>query len=407
MASNLGSIKEALELSKEEQNSVSLPLNLCYGEVAPKGFFVVGRLLGWRSFNFEALKNTITNAFNPIRGLDIRLIDIGLEADDNPSCIELDRVDRVDFMVHVHDLPLRSMTREMAEFVGNQLGQSKENRSSHSRMNIYRIFVIGCGRLGHISNSVNANWIRGLMIRWILFRLVRGSVASPPLALRSRGTPTAPARPDFVYPGHSPTTILYPNRTGANIFSYTPTPSSSSHSPSPISESSPSLTYITSSHPNTTTIPLLSPYKHGTTISISTYGTTSTISSPLPPIPTQLAPPSMSANPPPTTTTHIIPNDLIDIPLTFLANPHSPTSQSQLSSTQSNKGRKKPGTRKIISISRKRKLIDEVLDASETPLKVTKQIDDENMDQSTQEVTSSLQPFHFEAAWCHHMIVRP
>ncbi|KAK4434247.1 hypothetical protein Salat_0587400 [Sesamum alatum] len=55
--------------------------------------------------------------------------------------------------------------------------------------------------------------------------------ASPPPALRSSGTPTAPARPEFVYPGRSPTITLNPNRRGANVFNYTPTPSSSSHRP--------------------------------------------------------------------------------------------------------------------------------------------------------------------------------
>ncbi|KAK4431366.1 hypothetical protein Salat_0898700 [Sesamum alatum] len=46
-----------------------------------------------------------------------------IDADDNPARTYLEWVD---FYIHVHDLPLRRRTKEMAEFIGNQLGQFRD-----------------------------------------------------------------------------------------------------------------------------------------------------------------------------------------------------------------------------------------------------------------------------------------
>ncbi|KAL0430791.1 UNVERIFIED_CONTAM: hypothetical protein Sradi_0705100 [Sesamum radiatum] len=148
-------MKEALRLSEEESSECMVPLGIWHNNSDPKGFYMVDRLLGRRSFNFEALKNTLINSFNPIKGLDIRLIEEGrilltfahtldrkrvvdggpwafeknllvlseVDGDDNPARIELNWVD---FAVHVHDLPLSRMTKEMAEFIGNQIGKFRE-----------------------------------------------------------------------------------------------------------------------------------------------------------------------------------------------------------------------------------------------------------------------------------------
>ncbi|KAK4433996.1 hypothetical protein Salat_0562300 [Sesamum alatum] len=155
MADDMRNLKEALSVSEIERNSVMVPLGLWHGETETKGFFLVGRLLGCRSVNFEALKHTLMNVFNPIKGLDIRLIENGrflfnfvhhldrkrvmdngpwafeknllilrvLEEDDDPAAINLDWAD---FFVHVHGLSLGRMSRNMAEFIGNQIGKFRD-----------------------------------------------------------------------------------------------------------------------------------------------------------------------------------------------------------------------------------------------------------------------------------------
>ncbi|KAK4432816.1 hypothetical protein Salat_1043800 [Sesamum alatum] len=75
MAEELGKMKEVLGLSELEQRSVMVPLGSWQGDSEVPSFFMVGRLLSRRSFNFEALKNTLMNVFNPIKGLGIRLIE--------------------------------------------------------------------------------------------------------------------------------------------------------------------------------------------------------------------------------------------------------------------------------------------------------------------------------------------
>ncbi|KAL0434901.1 UNVERIFIED_CONTAM: hypothetical protein Sradi_0198000 [Sesamum radiatum] len=46
-----------------------------------------------------------------------------MEGDDNSSRVDLNWVD---FFIHIHDLPLNRMTGEMAEFIGNQIGQFRD-----------------------------------------------------------------------------------------------------------------------------------------------------------------------------------------------------------------------------------------------------------------------------------------
>ncbi|KAL0287553.1 UNVERIFIED_CONTAM: hypothetical protein Sradi_7122900 [Sesamum radiatum] len=155
MASELNKMKDALNLSEMEQHSVIVPLGLWHGESDSPGYYLVVKLLSRWSFNFEALKNTLLNSFNPIKGLEMRLIDNGcilfnfahtidrkrvieggpwafeknllvlkaIEEDDDPASIDLNWVN---FFVHVHGLLLGRMSRHMAEFIGNQLGQFRD-----------------------------------------------------------------------------------------------------------------------------------------------------------------------------------------------------------------------------------------------------------------------------------------
>ncbi|KAK4428542.1 hypothetical protein Salat_1154000 [Sesamum alatum] len=127
-----------------------MPLGLWHSDITQQGYFLVGKLLGRHTFNFEAFKTTMLNSFNR-RGMDFRLIEEGrilfrfnhsldrrkvmeggpwaldknllvlrqIEENDNPAHIDLSWTD---FYIHVHDLPLSRMMKEIATFIGNQLG---------------------------------------------------------------------------------------------------------------------------------------------------------------------------------------------------------------------------------------------------------------------------------------------
>ncbi|KAK4422676.1 hypothetical protein Salat_1850100 [Sesamum alatum] len=128
-----------------------VPLGAWQDDTDSEGYYLVGRILGRRSFNFEALKHTLTNSFNVIKGLEIRLIENGrllfkfahtldrkrvidggpwsfeknllvlkaVEGDDDPVQTDLNWID---FSVHIHGLPIGRMSRNMAELIGNQIG---------------------------------------------------------------------------------------------------------------------------------------------------------------------------------------------------------------------------------------------------------------------------------------------
>ncbi|KAK4412627.1 hypothetical protein Salat_2909800 [Sesamum alatum] len=155
MTDDLYNLGKALPYSDDEQRSIILPLGIWDGDVEPQGFFLVGKLPGRRHFNFEAFKATMSNSFNPGRGLEIRLIEEGrllfkfnhildrrrvldsgpwsfekhllvlqpVEDNENPSRIDLNWAE---FYIHVHDLPLKRMTKDITAFIGNQLGVFKE-----------------------------------------------------------------------------------------------------------------------------------------------------------------------------------------------------------------------------------------------------------------------------------------
>ncbi|KAK4428970.1 hypothetical protein Salat_1197000 [Sesamum alatum] len=89
MAHEMGKMKEALNFAEAENNSVMVPLGLWHGDAESQGFYQ----------NLIALKI--------------------VEEDDDPATVELNWAD---FSVHVHSLSLGRMSRNMAAFIGNQLG---------------------------------------------------------------------------------------------------------------------------------------------------------------------------------------------------------------------------------------------------------------------------------------------
>ncbi|KAK4433454.1 hypothetical protein Salat_1107700 [Sesamum alatum] len=118
-------------------------------------FCVVGRLLSNKGFHFDSLRSTILQSFNPLKGADVKLIGDNrwlfrfnhhldqrrvlenypwafdkhllilhsVDAEENPATVDLEWCE---FHVHVHDLPLGKMTREMAEFIGNHIGKFRD-----------------------------------------------------------------------------------------------------------------------------------------------------------------------------------------------------------------------------------------------------------------------------------------
>ncbi|KAK4413817.1 hypothetical protein Salat_2794500 [Sesamum alatum] len=397
MADDMGKMAEALSETDLELGSVMVLLTLWHDNIDAPGFYLVGRILGRRNFNFEAMKNTLMNAFNPIKELEIRLIDNGrilfnfahtldrqrvidsgpwafdknllilkvVEADDDPTKIDLDWAD---FFFHVHGLSLGRMTRNMAEFIGNQIGRFRDvdmGRGAESTITFTyeRLpnFCYWCGCFEHILKLCEHQYEPGFDASQDPLPYGPWLRATTPAQLRSRGVNYPPPRPSIVTIGPPTTSHLAP--PSSHYVSTIPSPPS------------PSLT------PNIVNTLLVQSSNHHA-LTIQTYSTT------FPAITTtRRSPTTVSTATAPQPLPHLVPHPppisqaLTDVPLTFTATSNPSLSHSQLSST-SGKGKKKSGNRKIISVPRKRKLIDEILDAIESPSKCVKQTNVDSMDQS-------------------------
>ncbi|KAL0359794.1 UNVERIFIED_CONTAM: hypothetical protein Sangu_0828800 [Sesamum angustifolium] len=75
MASPLDRLGASLSLTEEEDAGIVLPAGLWHADPVPQGFFIVGRLLSMKPFHPEALQTTLKAAFNPVRGMDFKLIE--------------------------------------------------------------------------------------------------------------------------------------------------------------------------------------------------------------------------------------------------------------------------------------------------------------------------------------------
>ncbi|KAL0439587.1 UNVERIFIED_CONTAM: hypothetical protein Slati_2441700 [Sesamum latifolium] len=349
-----------------------VPLGLWHGESDSPGYYLVGRLLGRQSFNFEALKNTLLNSFNLIKGLEMRLIDNGrilfnfahtidrkrvieggpwafeknllfltaIEEDDDPASIDLNWVD---FFVHVHGLSLRRMSRHMVEFIGNQLGKFRDVELDNGSQ------VWGSSLRIRVGLNVNKPLRRVLKLHTVL-------------GAESTISFTYERLPNFCYwcghLGHIMKFCELNNpppkdpRRGVAIFNYI------TYVPQPISEITP-----------------VTPISSQITTDIS-----SSVHNPrLAPLPSTLHTDQA---------THTAPIYSSSTPVTPLA--HNPAVTSPLHvinhisalSLLQNQGRKKAGSRKFITVLRKRKLVGESLDTSESPSKYAKQTDDGAIDQS-------------------------
>ncbi|KAL0437567.1 UNVERIFIED_CONTAM: hypothetical protein Sradi_0464600 [Sesamum radiatum] len=155
MDDKIAKFDRAVSLSAEEESGAVIHLGLWHSESEPAGFCLVDRLLSHRSIHFDAMRTTLEVAFNPIRGMETKLIEdnrilfrfhhkldrqrvfdnapwayeknllvLGMVHEhDSPKRINLDWCE---FHVLVHDLPIGKMTKDMAVFLGNQLGRFKD-----------------------------------------------------------------------------------------------------------------------------------------------------------------------------------------------------------------------------------------------------------------------------------------
>ncbi|KAL0347721.1 UNVERIFIED_CONTAM: hypothetical protein Scaly_1788100 [Sesamum calycinum] len=157
MESELGQFGSSLSLTEEEETGLVFPTGLWHSESLAMGFFVVGRLISSKSFHPEALHTTLRAAFNPVRGMDIKLIEgdrfllkffhvldrdrvlarcpwayeknllvlASVEVADDPKLIDLNWCD-FHIHIHIHGLPLGKMNQDVASYIGRKLGKVKE-----------------------------------------------------------------------------------------------------------------------------------------------------------------------------------------------------------------------------------------------------------------------------------------
>ncbi|KAL0325207.1 UNVERIFIED_CONTAM: hypothetical protein Sradi_5090000 [Sesamum radiatum] len=146
------------------------------GNTENDAFLLVGRLLTPRTFRYDVMSSTLSTLLRPARGMDVRLVGDNrfllrfnhmvdrdralmgcpwtfdrnlvilqsVSEDENPLEVDLNWCQ---FYVHVHDLPLRLMTREAAEDIGYRLGQELTAALAYERL---PNFCYICAIMGHI-----------------------------------------------------------------------------------------------------------------------------------------------------------------------------------------------------------------------------------------------------------------
>ncbi|KAI8007871.1 Uncharacterized protein LOK49_LG07G01649 [Camellia lanceoleosa] len=152
MADSLLDLTSTLSLTSEEDTVVSLGGDSTRLTMGKLDMYLVGKLLTRRPFNFDAMKSTLLSMWQPTKGMQVRVIGDNLfvfvfghvldkrrvllngpwtfdkhllmlgEMDPNvqPSDIQLTSVQ---FWVHVCNLPLILMNKEVGQIVGNSVGQ--------------------------------------------------------------------------------------------------------------------------------------------------------------------------------------------------------------------------------------------------------------------------------------------
>ncbi|KAL0409765.1 UNVERIFIED_CONTAM: hypothetical protein Sradi_1910900 [Sesamum radiatum] len=152
MEANLERLKQTLALTEDEEAGMEVVVTERLGNDEQRGYPLVGRLLTPRAFRYDVLRSTLIAVIRPIRGMEVKLLSdhrfllrfndsadrdralrgclwafdrnlviLGaIKDEENPLAVQLTWCP---FYVHVHGLPLRWMTSEIAESMGNRLGQ--------------------------------------------------------------------------------------------------------------------------------------------------------------------------------------------------------------------------------------------------------------------------------------------
>ncbi|KAK4430910.1 hypothetical protein Salat_0852900 [Sesamum alatum] len=152
MDSDLSRLSASLSLTEDEDSDPVMSTGVWHADTAVQGFLVVGRLLSARSFHPEALHSTLRASFNPVRGMEFRMTErdhfllkffhtldrqrvlasclwafdknllvlAPVESLENPALVDLNRCE---FHIHIHGLPIGKMTQEGVTWIGNRLGK--------------------------------------------------------------------------------------------------------------------------------------------------------------------------------------------------------------------------------------------------------------------------------------------
>ncbi|EPS72636.1 hypothetical protein M569_02121, partial [Genlisea aurea] len=155
MEPDLGALCASLSIRDDEESSSIVPKALLGKNPSDGGFYLVGRVVSKKVPKVESLANALQFAFKANHGLEVRKLDEnrflfrfndGSEAayvlqngpwhydkftlvlaqisdGENPYAANLTWCD---FNIKVHNLPVLSIKREIAEFLGNEIGRFKE-----------------------------------------------------------------------------------------------------------------------------------------------------------------------------------------------------------------------------------------------------------------------------------------
>ncbi|KAL0409418.1 UNVERIFIED_CONTAM: hypothetical protein Sradi_1876200 [Sesamum radiatum] len=178
MESYLDCLARILNLAAEVDEDVVVPLGLWHTDVDPHGFFLVDRLLISKPFRMEALRTTLLSSFNPVKGMDFKvltddrfllffhhvidrdrilecchwmygkylLVLAKVEDHENSNTVDLDWCC---LHVLILDLPVGLMMKERAEFIG---------KSGHSSTLILIVMEVLGGAVLRIGVSIDVTW---------------------------------------------------------------------------------------------------------------------------------------------------------------------------------------------------------------------------------------------------------
>ncbi|KAK4426957.1 hypothetical protein Salat_1464500 [Sesamum alatum] len=152
---DLNRLGDSLILTEDEDSGFVMSSGVWHVDPMVPGFLVVAGLLSVRSFHPDALQTALLTSFNPVRGMEFKMLEgdrflskffhaidqqrvlAGLpwafnnnlfilapvEPTDNLSFLNLDWCE---FHIHIHGLPIGKMTKKVDSWIGNRLGKLKK-----------------------------------------------------------------------------------------------------------------------------------------------------------------------------------------------------------------------------------------------------------------------------------------